>query len=110
MSLKTATGRLRAEACKRARGACESCSVWIGDQGEDAEMDHVFNRRTVPEAIGNVQMLCRHCHRDKTEARPSAAHHVLRFMIWAMERGYDDEAYRAAVRLSVLAQKSAAVR
>ena len=110
MKPKTVTGRLRAAVCKRAAGACEACGRWVGENGEDGELDHVFNRRTVPQAVSNCQMLCRMCHRDKTESRPSAAHHMLRFWLFAQIHDYDDEAHRAAVRLSVLAQKSAVAR
>lgn len=62
---KTETAAIREALFERSRGHCEMC----GDEGSD--MHHALSRR-VPQDISNVLFLCRQCHRDITNNRPSA--------------------------------------
>lgn len=63
----------------RAAGRCENCGRSFTDF-EPSEADHFFGRGRVPETLGTVWMLDRHCHRQKTDNYPSAAYWLRAFL------------------------------
>jgi 5-methylcytosine-specific restriction endonuclease McrA len=59
---------VRAECVKRAGGKCENCCARF--VGGPLEMDH-FHGRAVSETVETCWLLCRECHRQKTENNPN---------------------------------------
>jgi hypothetical protein len=64
------TSAIYEQVAKRAGWWCENCNRTL-DALNPGEMDHQLGRR-VPQSIENCWMLCRTCHRAKTENRPDA--------------------------------------
>lgn len=63
------TARIRREVEARADGRCEICAA-----GNPTDLHHSFGRVRVRQTASSCLFLCRRCHADLTENRPSAAH------------------------------------
>lgn len=61
------TRRIRAVVFHRARNLCEACG------GMATDLEHMLGRK-VPQTTANCAALCRACHRDRTDGRPSYGH------------------------------------
>ncbi len=91
--------KLRAAVKERAEGCCEAGGEWVGDGGE---LDHFWGRAKVAESVENCWLLCRHCHRQKTDNYPSVAFWAAVFAAHAKFHHYDEQIHRCEVRLEVL--------
>lgn len=76
---------LREAAVTRAGGRCEACGVDVPEKL--LELDHIFGRGR-SEHIETVWMLCRSCHREKTNNSPSHMAWLERAFEWAGRRGF----------------------
>lgn len=92
-SAKVRRALVRAACMSRAGDRCECCGV-PGTALAPLEMDH-FLGRARSESVGTCWMLCRQCHRDKTENRPSANHWRVVFSLHQNNNGYDAAARSA---------------
>jgi 5-methylcytosine-specific restriction endonuclease McrA len=92
------TATIRAVVVDRARGRCEACS-FLPLLGL-LEMDHFFGRGRTAQSVANCWLLCRMCHRAKTDNRPDAAFWLRRFIWHCHNHGYSDESFRAVALLS----------
>lgn len=94
---RASTKEIRAVVLRRAGARCESCY-----RTDALELDHFFGRAKVPQSVANCWLLCRSCHRAKTDGRPSAAFWLREFIGRATKHGYTAEAGRAQRRLDAL--------
>ena len=72
--MKAADRKVYESVAARSRGLCESCM-----RNAD-EMDHFFGRAKGGTTVAIVWNLCRRCHREKTDNRPSAVRWLERFI------------------------------
>ena len=105
--MTAATRRIRAAVCVRADGRCENprCAVWVGFDVESGEMDHAASRR-VAQSVENCWLLCRVCHRKRTDNTPSAAHWLELFATHARRYGYSSEVARVESRLAFVTTRA----
>jgi 5-methylcytosine-specific restriction enzyme A len=65
----TIPARVKLRIFERDRGRCQNCTRQVGPGREPFEIDHkvaIANGGEHREA--NIQLLCSHCHREKTKA------------------------------------------
>jgi 5-methylcytosine-specific restriction endonuclease McrA len=104
------TAAIRGEVFRRAGGVCELCAVrHHGDARVATDLHHVFGRRRIKQSASNCMALCRLCHLDITNNRPSADACWREVGTLLRYRGHDAEAERAEARRAfVMARKGAA--
>lgn len=101
---------IRAEVFRRARGNCEACGAWVGEDGEQGHLDHFFGRAKVQESASNCWGLCVACDDSKTNNRPAASYWLARFAVHATRYGYLTEAQLADTKLETLRAKGLVAR
>jgi 5-methylcytosine-specific restriction endonuclease McrA len=89
---------IRALCMLRAAGRCEHCG-YVAPDWEPLELDHFFGRARV-ESVETCWMLCRGCHRRKTNNDPVPSVWLELFAFHAEKHGYSDAARRARDRLA----------
>jgi 5-methylcytosine-specific restriction endonuclease McrA len=94
---KEKTATVRQAVVLRADNCCEWCSR-PGTDFEALELDH-FEGRARSETLESCWLLCRGCHRQKTNNAPSAAWWLEAFRMHCERNGYAAQARRAANRL-----------
>ena len=90
------TKRIRAEVFARAKGCCEACAKWTG---EDFRLDHFFGRAKMKQSVENCWALCIGCDTSKTLNEPNAAHWFLRFILHCGRHGYSKMAEIAQAKM-----------
>ncbi len=97
---KEARASVREAVARRAGGRCEACG-----RHENAvaplEADHMWGRAR-SESLESVWLVCRPCHRAKTDNSPTRAHWLTGFRYHCERHGYDAELAKARNALSVL--------
>lgn len=95
-----ATGAIWSACAQRAGGKCEACGA-APTVFAPLEMDHFFGRgKGRPlQSVANCWLLCRPCHRMKTDNRPGGRHWFERFEKHAQLHGYQREAQEARKHL-----------
>jgi len=78
---------IRVEVEKRAGGKCENCGARFSP-ASPAELDHQFGRVRAKQSVRNCWMLCRPCHRARTNNSPSATWWWARISTWAHALNY----------------------
>lgn len=99
---------LYAQLVERSGGHCENpdCRKAFGIGLLTQEADH-FHSRRVPDSLDSLWLLCRQCHREKTDNKPDAATWLNRFLVHAEKYGYRASYERALRRLQYVEQKQA---
>lgn len=72
--LRAESEAMRAAVLKRSGGMCEVCRAVDGYECAASEIHHVLGRARAVETEATCLSVCRACHRDITENKPSAAH------------------------------------
>lgn len=85
LAKKGARSAVRLAVEVRAKGSCEACEL---ASLHPLEMDHFYGRAR-SESVETCWMLCRGCHREKTENLPSRRHWDVEFRIHCRWHGYD---------------------
>lgn len=88
---------VRALVMARSLGLCEACVKDL-TPADPGELDHFFGKARA-ESVESCWLLCRACHRAKTDNKPSAAWWLDKFGGHARFSGYHAEAERARARL-----------
>lgn len=91
----------------RAEDRCEAIGTSQRCPQRAEELDHFFSRAKAEETAATCWALCRTCHHEKTNNRPSASFWLGSFIKHAERHGYTAEAERAANRLAFVEQRSA---
>lgn len=102
------TARIRAEVVKRADGCCEACVRRLSPQFDPGELDHFWGRGKAPQSVANCWLLCRLCHRRKTDSLPARTYWLERFETHARFHGHMAEARKARSTIDSLALADAA--
>jgi 5-methylcytosine-specific restriction endonuclease McrA len=97
VSKREKRAEVREAVMNRSVGLCEACvkDLTLTDPGE---LDHFFGKARA-ESVESCWLLCRACHRAKTDNNPSAAWWLDRFDAHARFYGYTAESKRARARL-----------
>lgn len=102
------TAVIRARCVLRGGNKCERCG--IGPNWFPLELDHAFGRARVKQTERNCWVLCRLCHRRKTDNEPEAAFWLEAFREHCRKHGYTAELWRAQNRLDSLRDIESASR
>jgi hypothetical protein len=94
---REATRDVRAAVLKRAGGDCENCG-W-GGLAAQLELDH-FEGKARSESVETCWLLCRVCHRLKTNNQPSTTNWLDVFAFHCRKHGYSEAEARARKRLA----------
>ncbi len=97
---------IRAVAAMRSGGRCENCQSEFSDFNP-GEWDHFFGRGKAGESPETTWVLCRTCHRSKTNNFPSAAAWLRSFMIHADRLGHADAYAKTKSRLQFIQTRKA---
>ena len=81
------------QVAERAEGICEGCRVEFNALNLP-ELDHQRGRGKARQALQNCWMLCRRCHRAKTDGKPSRLHWLSTFREHCYRLDYVSEARR----------------
>lgn len=82
----------------RAGGSCENCGGEFSSFAP-AELDHMLGRGKAPQSVRNCWLICRLCHRDKTNNVPSAPYWFERMLRHARTHRHTKQAIYFANRL-----------
>lgn len=79
----------------RADGKCEGCASLLGPYRRTPEIDHFFGRARAKDSEDSLWLLCRQCHRSKTDNYPHAAFWLRLFLVHCEKHGYRNSYDRA---------------
>jgi len=100
------TGEIYRAVRARAAGHCEFCTIDLGRRDRTPELDHFWGRVKVAQSAESTWMLCRACHHEKTENRPTRVDWIRRFHLHVLRHGYAAEAIEAYRKLQWAQSKS----
>lgn len=103
------TAEIRKAVMRRAEFQCECCGA-VATSLMPLELDHFWGRGKAQQTECNCWALCHHCHHDKTNNAPSAAHWLREFAMHAQKYGLSVERQTAIRRLAFVETRGALSR